>query len=173
MRTLLFMLPLVAVLSTARAAPPYLAVDSAHNLHFTAPDCVEAATRVLQQDGFAKYKAYADSGSVFAAYRAGRNYGFKAVIKCVPETGTLMVVVTAQHLKHIKAKATALTNALRSRLDRTERSPSPDYPVHINPDCGQGPVRMRCFNSIPAEEVAGSILYLQELEEENPAERRE
>lgn len=145
------------------AAPPYLAVDTLQGADFRRP-CVNLAADVLKGDGFAKIDVYAGTGTVFAAYRKGADYGFKAVVKCLP--GAVTVVVVADSLAEIKGKANALANALRSQASRAaspeESAYPPGYPVHDNPDCSDGPVRMRCLNSIPATELPLTLLYLEE-----------
>ncbi|MDM8558837.1 hypothetical protein [Candidatus Parabeggiatoa sp. HSG14] len=105
---LLFNSPLVS------AIPPYMGISVGQNLSFTHQSCLSAAKQVLRKDGFKKIVQYKTSATLFAAYRNSNPYHYKALVKCLSESGVIVVVAVANIPKNAKAKA----ERLRERIQR-------------------------------------------------------
>lgn len=107
MKKITYPLLLLLLLSTpfSYAAPPYLGVSVGNNLSFNNAACVEIAKKVLGNDGFQKIVQYQNSATVFAAYRDQSQYKYKAVVKCLSDSGVIIVVAVANVPKHAKEKA--------------------------------------------------------------------
>lgn len=113
MKLLKYILPLIVLLSTSPsyAYPPYIAVDAAENLSFSNSTCISKAQKALEDDGFKKIDT--QGTTVFAAYRDSSAYEYKAAIKCVSDSGVIIVTVVADSLRNIKAKAQGLRAAIQ------------------------------------------------------------
>jgi len=148
MKFINYLLPLFIMLDTslAYAYPPYIAVDSAENLSFSDSTCITKAQKALQADGFDKI---ATKGStVFAAYRDAKTYEYKAAIKCVADSGVIIVTVVADSLRNIKAKAQSLRATVQSNFSsKAFQSQSSDNTDENSVMCDDEP-------SFPAETLA-------------------
>jgi ribosomal protein L34 len=103
--------------SSVYALPPYLGISIGENLSFRKNSCPQIATTVLQEDGFQKIIVAKNSATVFAAYRTKLPYQYKALIKCLPEKGIVIVVVVANSTQYVRTKA----DKLRLQIQRYTR----------------------------------------------------
>jgi len=111
----LFLISLFLTTSPVQAVPPYLAIQTAENIHFPKSTCPAAAKKTLTGAGFAKVVRYKRGSSVFAAYRDVTDYQYKAVIKCVERQQLFVVVVVADSPGKAKQKATQLRQKLLNK----------------------------------------------------------
>ena len=111
----LFLGSLFLTVSPVQAVPPYLAIQTAENIHFPKSTCPAAAKKTLTGAGFAKVVRYKRGSSVFAAYRDVTDYQYKAVIKCVESQHLFVVVVVADSPGKAKQKATQLRQKLLNK----------------------------------------------------------
>jgi hypothetical protein len=95
------------------AIPPYLGVGVKENLSFNNPSCLQAAKKVLKNDGFQKVVQYKQSTSIFAAYQNEDPYHYKALVKCLAESGVIVVVVVANVAINAKNKALSLLQKIQ------------------------------------------------------------
>jgi hypothetical protein len=93
---------------TAYAVPPYLGISVGENLSFNNSTCVDIAKEALRQNGFDKVVQYKSSATVFAAYRNDNPYHYKAVVKCLATSGSIIVVAVANIPRDAKKKADEL-----------------------------------------------------------------
>lgn len=103
------------------AVPPYMGVSAAENISFSGQSCLSAADKVLKSDGFEKIVQYNNNPTVFAAYRNSNPYYYKALVKCLPNSGVITVVVVADLPKKAKTKA----EDLRSQIQHAIVEPVP------------------------------------------------
>ena len=114
----LFVVAILANLSIWQAVfaapvpPPYIALTEADNLSFPQKTCQQIAQEVLTSQGFARVTPEPNAPTVFAAYKTGKDYEFKAAIKCRPEDNLVIVVVVAGK-SGAQAKADELLNEIR------------------------------------------------------------
>lgn len=101
--SLIFSLPM-----TASAIPPYLGISVGENLSFKNSTCVAVAKQALKQNGFDKVVQYKSSATVFAAYRNKNPYRYKAIVKCLASSNSIIVVAVAQIPRDAKKKADEL-----------------------------------------------------------------
>ena len=156
----------------AQAAPPYLALEVASDLAFPQQSCVSLAETALRAEDFAKIDAYPGGSTVFAAYRDGSDYGYKAVVKCLPEQALATVVVVADSRKTIRAKAARIAARLRSLaaaghspvVGESVTAPAPSVRSNTRPDCSNGPALQHCLNTLPDSSVGDVLQYLHDLE---------
>lgn len=95
------------------AIPPYLGVSANENLSFTSSSCLSASKQVLQNNGFQKIVQYKSSSTLFAAYRNQSPYQYKAMIKCLSESGVIIVVAVANQPKNARTKAESLRRQIQ------------------------------------------------------------
>ncbi len=148
MKFVKYLLPLFTLLDTslAYAYPPYIAVDSAENLSFSNSTCITKAQKALEADGFNKIAT--KGTTVFAAYRDAKTYEYKAAIKCVEDSGVIIVAVVADSLRNIKAKAQSLRVTIQSNFSTSSafQSQSSDSTDENSVMCDDEP-------SFPAETI--------------------
>lgn len=111
-----FILGLILCLCTlsAYAAPPYIGVSAGENLAFTNQSCLSVSQKVLKEDGFKKLALAGDN--VFAAFNRGNNYQYKAMVRCMENQNTFVIIVVANSTKTIKAKAHNLRLAIQKHF---------------------------------------------------------
>jgi len=95
------------------AVPPYMGVSAVENLSFSGQSCLSAAEKVLKNDGFEKIVQYKGNATVFAAYRNSNPYYYKALVKCLPNSKVITVVVVAKSPKKAKVKAEHLRSQIQ------------------------------------------------------------
>ncbi len=108
---LLFAPPLVF------AIPPYFGLSIGENLSFDTSSCLSAAKKALKNDDFQKVVRYKGGATVFAAYSNQKPYLYKAFVKCLSESGVLVVVVVANVPKHARRKAESLRSKIQQHGD--------------------------------------------------------
>jgi len=108
---LLFASPLVF------AIPPYFGLSIGENLSFDTSSCLSAAKKVLKNDDFQKVVQYKGGATVFAAYNNQHPYFYKAFVKCLSESGVLVVVVVASVPKNARQKAESLRRKIQQYGD--------------------------------------------------------
>ncbi len=124
---LLFAPPLVF------AIPPYFGLSIGENLSFDTSSCVSAAKKALKKSDFQKVVQYKGGTTVFAAYSNRKPYLYKAFVKCLSESGVLVVVVVANVPKHARRKAESLRSKIQQygdikpRKKRTQISPESQW----------------------------------------------
>jgi DNA-directed RNA polymerase subunit L len=97
--------------------PPYLGISSGENLSFTGGSCRQAAQQVLKRTGFQKIISSKAGTTIFAAYRQQAPYQYKALVRCLPEPGVVIVIIVADSLKQIKSMAYRLRQQIQRQLD--------------------------------------------------------
>ncbi|RKZ80620.1 MAG: hypothetical protein DRR19_23320 [Candidatus Parabeggiatoa sp. nov. 1] len=95
------------------AIPPYLGVATGENLSFNNPSCLQAAKKVLKNDGFQKVVQYQQSTSIFAAYQNEEPYHYKALVKCLAGSSVIVVVVVANVAINARKKAELLLQKIQ------------------------------------------------------------
>lgn len=95
------------------AVPPYIGVSAAENISFSGQSCLSATEKALKNDGFEKIVQYNSNATVFAAYRNSNPYYYKALVKCLPNSGVITVVVVAKSPKNAKTKAEHLRSEIQ------------------------------------------------------------
>jgi hypothetical protein len=108
---LLFASPLVF------AIPPYFGLSIGENLSFDSSSCLSAAKKALNNDDFQKVVQYKGGATVFAAYNNQHPYFYKAFVKCLSESGVLVVVVVANVPKNARQKAESLRRKIQQYGD--------------------------------------------------------
>ena len=101
----LLLLVLLIFSPTIFAVPPYLGISVAENLAFNRNSCLSAAKTVLNNEGFRDIEQYASIATVFAAYRKTNPYHYKAVVKCLVNSGVIIVTTAAQVSRNARQKA--------------------------------------------------------------------
>ncbi len=104
---------LVSCAMPSYAMPPYFGVSVGTNLSFQNSSCVTAAKKTLSKNGFKNVVQYKNSSTVFAAYRKTGPYQYKALVKCLAESGVLIVVAAADVPKNAKNKADAILQKIQ------------------------------------------------------------
>jgi len=117
---LLFFLLFIFLPHLSYAVPPYLSISVGENLSFHNMSCLQTAKIVLNQNGFQNIAQYKGSRTLFAAsYKKNKyQYQYKALVKCLPKDGVVIVVVVADSMKNIKQKA----NYLRGKIQKNIRT---------------------------------------------------
>lgn len=186
---------LLTIASGVQAAvyPPYIAMLEGKNLAFSSTSCTSAATKALKAAGFDRVTPQGET--VFAAYKSGRDYQFKAAVKCLPEYDLVLVnIVAAQGGALSKARAVLASIRKYARAgsgsysggnssspamcdnDSSSAEPAacdcdcPDVepPVaaaNTSMDCSDGPTLVRCLNSVPQTDINLAIDYLEKLKQ--------
>ncbi|MFK5968836.1 MAG: hypothetical protein QM487_01765 [Candidatus Marithrix sp.] len=95
------------------AMPPYFGISVGTNLSFQNSTCVTAAKKTLSKNGFKNIVQYKNSSTVFAAYRKTSPYQYKALVKCLADSGVLIVVAVADVPKNAKNKADILRQKIQ------------------------------------------------------------
>jgi hypothetical protein len=95
------------------AIPPYFGVSVSENLSFQQQTCISTAKKVLKQDGFQKIVQFKSSMTLFAAYQNKKPYHYKALVKCLSESGVIFVVVVANVPKQARQKAENLRREIQ------------------------------------------------------------
>ena len=95
------------------AIPPYFGVSVHENLSFTRQNCLAVAKKTLTDEGFQKIVQYKTSSTLFAAYRNENPYHYKALVKCLPESGVIIVVAVADKPRNAKKKADSLRRQIQ------------------------------------------------------------
>jgi len=106
---------------TVFAVPPYLGVSVAENLAFEQQTCLSTAKRILKKDGFQKIVQFRGSMTIFAAAQNKKRYSYKALVKCLSESGVIFVVAVAQVPKHALRKAERLRKIIQKQVGATKR----------------------------------------------------
>lgn len=115
---LLLLLISLFVTTSVYALPPYMGISIGENLSFQETSCPQIATTVLQEDGFQKIILAENSATLFAAYRNKPPYQYKALVKCLPDKGIVIVVVVANSTQYVRTKA----EQLRLQIQRYTRT---------------------------------------------------
>ena len=105
---LLLLLMSLFFTSPVYALPPYMGISVGENLSFQKNSCPQIATTVLQEDGFQKIILAKNSATLFAAYSTKLPYQYKALVKCFPDKGIVVVVVVANSTQYVRTKADKL-----------------------------------------------------------------
>ncbi len=105
---LLIIFPFIAI-----AVPPYFGVSVKENLAFTQEDCLYVAKTVLIEDNFAKIVQYKGGSTIFAAYRNQLPYKYKVFIKCLAESGVIIISAVANVPKNARGKAESLQRKIQ------------------------------------------------------------
>ncbi|HHB92822.1 MAG TPA: hypothetical protein ENK59_06405 [Thioploca sp.] len=111
MKKYLFLLMFYTIPSYAM--PPYFGISVGTNLSFQNSTCVTAAKKTLSKNGFKNVVQYKNSFTVFAAYRKTNPYQYKALVKCLADSGVLIVVAAADIPKNAKNKADTLRQKIQ------------------------------------------------------------
>lgn len=123
---------IISTLSVAAyAVPPYLGISVGDNLSFSNSTCVDVAKEALRQNGFDKVVQYKGSATVFAAYRNDNPYHYKAVVKCLATSGSIIVVAVANIPRNAKKKADELRRKIQkhnSIKPQSTQEPAPNPP---------------------------------------------
>ena len=119
---LLLLLISLFVTTSVYALPPYMGISIGENLSFQETSCPQIATTVLQEDGFQKIILAENSATLFAAYRNKSPYQYKALVKCLPDQGIVIVVVVANSTQYVRTKAEQLRLQIQ-RYTRTLTNP--------------------------------------------------
>lgn len=127
---LLLLLISLFVTTSVYALPPYMGISIGENLSFQETSCPQIATTVLQEDGFQKIILAENSATLFAAYRNKPPYQYKALVKCLPDKGIVIVVVVANSTQYVRTKA----DQLRLQIQRYART-------LINPEIKIRPIK--------------------------------
>jgi hypothetical protein len=109
-----------------RSVPPYISISVGEIKYQKNQTCIATANKVLKNDGFDKIIQYKKNATLFAAYRDKISYKYKAVIKCLPHEGIVIVVVVANSLKNIRQKANILRKKIQEfnhNIEATEDKP--------------------------------------------------
>lgn len=190
----LLLLPIILLFASgAQAAvpPPYIATLEGKNLTFPGSSCASAANSALKQAGFARVSSA--GGTVFGAYHAGRDYRYKAAVKCLDEYNLVVVTIVASGsgalntarkvLSNIRNKATAGSGLYAyNKPDGDDAAGDscpepadadecdcPEPPPVVAPntalDCADGPTLVRCLNSVPQSDIDLAIDYLDKLKQ--------
>ncbi|MDM8547762.1 hypothetical protein QUF61_14825 [Candidatus Venteria ishoeyi] len=141
--------------------PPWIASVEAENLDFSQQSCNEIAHTMLQKQGFARITP--KNNGIFAAYRKGRDYHYKVVIKCFDSLGLVNVTVVSNRKGGLN-KARQLLGNISSQTKHTgTASPGRRQPgSHSDfPDCADGPTLVRCLNTIPEDSLDIAQDYLE------------
>ncbi len=113
MKKYLFVLMLLSYAIPSYAMPPYFGISVGTNLSFKNSTCVTAAKKNLSKNGFKNIVQYKNSSTVFAAYRKSGPYQYKALVKCLADSGVLIVVAAADVPKNAKNKADVLRQKIQ------------------------------------------------------------
>ena len=124
--TIMSWLVLLFASSLVFAIPPYFGLSIGENLSFDTSSCLSAAKKVLKNDDFQKVVQYKGGATVFAAYNNQRPYFYKAFVKCLSESGVLVVVVVASVPKNARQKAESLRHKIQQYGDIKPRKKHPD-----------------------------------------------
>ncbi len=148
----------------AAPPPPWIATVKGEALSFPSSDCVSSAVKTLQRQGFARVTPQGEK--VFAALQAGKTYGYKAVVQCLPQYQLVTVTVVAQRKGGLN-KARAILAALSQRAVPQEIPDAETLEEDKTgfPDCSDGPTLMRCLNSTPPDSLGLAIEYLRQRTE--------
>ncbi len=114
----LLLLMSLFVTPSVYALPPYMGISIGENLSFQETSCPQIAATVLQEDGFQKIILAENSATLFAAYRIKSPYQYKALVKCLPDKGIVIVVVVADSTQYVRTKA----DKLRLQIQRYART---------------------------------------------------
>ena len=115
------------ITSSVYALPPYIGISIGEDLSFQENSCSQIATTVLQEDGFQKISLVENSATLFAAYSTKTPYQYKALVKCLPDKGTVVVVVVANSTQYVRTKA----EKLRLQIQHyTRHSIKPGTKIH-------------------------------------------
>jgi len=166
----------------AAPPPPFLAVVEGEKMGFSDNSCTQAAQSVLKQNGFKRIKII--DNIVFAAYRQGRDYHYKAALKCLNKYDLVTITVVTNRnggLRKAKKLLSLLKNyGEQSDDNNTEGSwqeedeaveeseegktvlgkPSANFP-----NCSDGPTLVRCLDSIPENAIDIAQEYLNKRQQ--------
>ncbi len=98
------------------AIPPYFGISVGDNLSFEVNTCQQAAKNTLTKARFQKIMLSKAGVTFFAAYRNKPPYKYKALVRCMPDSGLIIVIVVADSLKHIKQQAYNIRRQIQQRL---------------------------------------------------------
>ncbi len=105
------------------AVPPYLGISVAENLAFNRNSCLSAARKVLKNEGFRDIEQYASIATVFAAYRKTNPYHYKVVVKCLVNSGVIVVTTAAQISRNARQKAERIRYKILQQRGITRKKP--------------------------------------------------
>jgi hypothetical protein len=105
------------------AVPPYLGVSVAENLAFKRSSCLSAARKVLYQEGFKDIEQYYSISTIFAAYRHTNPYHYKVVVKCLVNSGVIIVTTAAQVSRNARQKAENIRYKILQQRGITRKIP--------------------------------------------------
>jgi len=105
------------------AVPPYLGISVAENLAFNRNSCLSAAKKVLYNEGFIDIEQYASIATIFAAYRSTNPYHYKAVVKCLVNSGVIIITIAAQVSRNARQKAENIRYKILQQRGITRKKP--------------------------------------------------
>ncbi len=105
------------------AVPPYLGISVAENLNFNRNVCLSAAKKVLKNQGFRDIEQYASIATIFAAYRSTNPYYYKAVVKCLVNSGVIIITIAAQVSRNARQKAENIRYKIIQQRGITRKKP--------------------------------------------------
>ena len=105
------------------AVPPYLGISVAENLAFNRTSCLSAARKVLHNEGFKDIEQYASIATIFAAYRSTNPYYYKAVVKCLVNSGVIIITIAAQVSRNARQKSENIRYKILQQRGITRKKP--------------------------------------------------
>ncbi|MEM7019384.1 MAG: hypothetical protein AAF512_18850 [Pseudomonadota bacterium] len=157
------------IISTAcwAVSPPYIALANGEGYQFNRVSCIEAAVRVLRDQGFARIKK--GHPTVFGAYRNGSNYGFKVSVRCMAAYKLVAVTVVTDRSGTGQRRANSILQGIGRYASKghqvgtcPESVPLPEppqTPSYVN--CADANTMAQCLSTIPRRKIGTVIEYLQ------------
>lgn len=96
------------------ATSPWLAIVDKDDVSMTLENCLQTSQAVLLKQEYARVNI--SGRTLIAAYRKGKNYLFKTVVKCRPNAKNLTVTVISTRPKIAKAVANKAIDEIVNRL---------------------------------------------------------
>jgi len=151
--------------STANAAssPPWLATVDAE-IDFSQLSCPKIAMSVLKQAGFARISQ--QNNTLFAAWKNGKNYRYKALIKCFPHYNLVTVTLASSQAGGLQKAKELLKKIRKKATGSSEELPLPGHSpndMEEIPDCSDGVALVRCLSSIPDDSLEIVQDYLDKM----------
>jgi hypothetical protein len=161
---LILLLFLNIPITNATSPPPWLATVEAEIEFPQTSSCPEIANIVLKQDGFEKVSQ--QNNALFAAWKEGKHYHHKVLVKCLPRYHLITITVVSMKSGGLQ-KAKELLEKIRAIATGTsEESPLPGHsPDEIEeiPDCSDGVALVRCLSSVPDDSLEIVQDYLDKI----------
>ncbi len=113
MKKYFFIVLLLSYAIPSYAMPPYFGISVGTNLSFNNSNCISAAKNTLSNNGFKNVVQYKNGSTVFAAYRKNGPYQYKALVKCLANSGIIIVVAAADVPQNARKKAESLRHTIQ------------------------------------------------------------